>query len=167
MKKVLIYPIILLLISGCSIFKKPHDTTPLTVDFVELNYGICDQDLLKYKKQKNTPTGTRGVVSGFNLIEQTDTIPGEKGLTFGVEYLLKSKMRGHITIEQVWVFPTIVTNEKGEKYKEIRYPFSKPTNKKTATTFTFVEDYEIVKGEWKYQLFFKGDLLYERKFYVE
>jgi len=156
-----------ILISSCSVFKKVEKENTITVNFKELSYGTCTTKTIYTEKQKNSPSGELTLSNNFKLIEQTNKIPASLGQRFGVEYILQSNVTTDIIVEQVWIFPTSIKNEKGKIYKELRYKAEKPTNDETYSVYAFDKEFEIVKGEWIFQMIYNGNLLCEKKFYVE
>ena len=167
MKTTIIYLILILNIIGCSNFSKTSNDSNLKIDFQELGYGICETKTIYNETMKNSPSGNHIISTGFTLIEQTDRIHGKIGQKFGVEFNMKSNITKEILIEQVWIFPKLITDDNGKTFNETRYMVEKYTNEKTYSTYTLEKDYEIVKGEWVYQMFYNGKKLYERKFYID
>ena len=140
---------------------------PFKVSFHELRYGICKTDSLYKQDLKTSPSGNQIISEAFKLIKKTDRIPGEVGQQFGVEYILESDFIGYLPVQQVWIFPEVITDGKGKAFKEARYTTEKPINSKTYSTYTLEKDFEVVKGEWIYQMWYDQEKLYERKFYIE
>ncbi|MEH6407959.1 MAG: DUF3859 domain-containing protein [Leeuwenhoekiella sp.] len=167
MKKTAIYLILILTITGCRTQNEVSKNSIVQIDFIELGYGICTVKTLTSEKMENTPTGTHNVSTNFKLIEKTDRIPIKIGQQFGVDYLLKSDIYTEIPVEFVWTFPESITNENGEVFKEIKYTRNVSTNENNHSTYTLNENYLLVKGEWKYEVLYKGKKIYQRKFYLE
>jgi len=166
MNKTLTY-LTILLVFGCSNVRKVNSDMPLKLDLKELNYGICETETEYIEKAESSPSGNHIYSYGFKLIKQTDRIPGKLGQKFGIEFIMKSNVTKLISVEQVWIFPTIIKDDKGKEFKELRYTIGKPTNENTYSTYTLEKEYEVVKGEWIYQMFYDGKKIYERKFYIE
>ena len=136
------------------------------LNFHELRYGICETDELYQQQMPNSPSGHQVISNRFRLIAKTDTIPGEIQQKFGVEYILESNATGSVPIQQVWIFPRTVHDENGKSFDEVRYTIEKPLNEKTYSTYIMEKDFEIVKGKWTLQMWYGGNKIYERNFYV-
>jgi hypothetical protein len=157
----------LLIIFCCFIGGKHAEQGGPKVQVKEISYGICKTKTVQVEETDNSPSGHHIYSEGFNLIKRTDTIPGELGVTFGMEFILSSKTTGTVNIEKAWIFPHTITDDKGKEFKEIRYTMEKTTNEITYATYTLEKPFEIVKGQWAYQLSYNGKLIYERKFYIK
>jgi hypothetical protein len=71
-----------------------------------------------------------------------------------------------IELKQVWVFPKWIKDENGIQFKEVRTSIEKPTNVSTSLAYSMVENHELVKGKWKFKLYYKKKLLHEMEFIV-
>lgn len=156
---------LVIILLGCDTAKRTIKV--MEVDFKELKYGICETEAIYSEKMTSSPSGKRTYSSGFKLLEQTERVPAILGQKFGIEYEITSSFTGEITVEQVWIFPTKIRDENGGEFKEVRYKIDKSTNERTYSTYTLEKDYEVVKGEWTYQMYFNGKRIHERKFYLE
>lgn len=167
MKRSVHFFLLTLMIASCSVLHRTPGNQSPKIKFSELDYGICKTTTVYQEHMENSPSGNYSQSTGFKLLEQTDKIPGKIGQEFGIEYILRSGITTDILIEQVWIFPGTITDDQGKKFKELRYSVSKPTNERTYSVYTLEKDFEVVKGTWTYQMFYKGKKIYERKFYVE
>ena len=167
MKKNIIYLLLILTISGCSTLRKTSNDSSFKISFKEFGYGICETKTVSSEEMENSPSKNHTFSTRFTLIQQTDRIPGKIGQKFGIEYKIKSNITRDILVEQVWIFPKSITDDKGKEFNELRYKIDKSTNDKTYSTYVIEKDYEVVKGEWTYQMFYGGEKIYERKFFVE
>lgn len=164
MKKTLVYVLacVIILTASSAIYKQNIELT-----FKEIDFGICKTEHVYDIKSKKSPTGQQSFTDKFTLIKQTDKIPAIIGQNFGVQYRIESNVTKDILVEQVWIFPKEMIDDNGKKFKEIRYMIKKPTNLTTYSTYCLEKDYEVVKGTWVFQMFYKGEKLHERTFYVE
>ncbi|MFN6943351.1 MAG: DUF3859 domain-containing protein [Cytophagaceae bacterium] len=167
MIKVILYCGLILIIAGCSIFRNTSKDSSEKIEVNEIQYGICETKRARIENMESSPSGNHIRSTEFSLVEQTDRIPGNIGQKFGVEFIIKSTIENYIFVEQVWMFPKSIIDDEGKTFNELRYKIKKPTNKKTYSTYTLEKEYEIVKGVWTYQMFYEGEKIYERKFYVE
>lgn len=165
MNKVLIC-IILIFFSGCSNTNKVNENKPISLEVKELEFGICETKTVVNEQMENSPSGTYTLSRGFKIVDKTDSITAKLGQKFGVKFIMQSDVNKNLSIEQVWIFPETITNDKGEKFKELRYTVNKPTNEKTYSTYTLEKNFEVVKGEWIYQMFYNDSKIYEKTFYL-
>jgi hypothetical protein len=85
----------------------------------------------------------------------------------GIEFILESETVEIITLNQIWIFPKEIADEKGNKFKEVKTNIEKPTNENVYLSFTMNERNDLVKGKWKYRLYHKKKLLFEKEFWIE
>ena len=152
---------------GCYGLQNNNTDKGLALEVKQLNYGICESRKINTIEDAITPSGKEYIATGFKLVEKTDTIPAVLGKEFGVQYFIKCKRTKNIKVENIWIFPSEIINDKGEKFKGIRYTVSKPTNHATFTSYYLSEEYETKKGEWIFQMYYQDTLLYEKKFILE
>jgi hypothetical protein len=162
----LLFCSVTIIIFCCFSKGKTAQPAAFKIDVKELSYGICKTKQIETENSENSPTGHHIISEGFNLVKRTDTIPGELGLVFGIEFILSTKETTSIDIEKAWIFPSEMKDEKGKSFKEVRYSLELNTNEITFSTYKFENQYEIVKGEWTYQMSYKGKKIYEKKFYI-
>jgi TPR repeat protein len=121
------------------------------IDFKELNYGI-----LSAENTKN-----------YTILKTTDNIPLKKGNRFGVEFRINSEKNTKLLIHRKWVAPEIFEDYNGNITNEYSSIMDYPTNEELNATFIFEDNFELIEGEWKYQLYFMNSLIYERIFNVK
>jgi hypothetical protein len=71
-----------------------------------------------------------------------------------------------IKLKQVWIFPSWIKDENGRQFKDVRTDIEKITNETTSVAYSMFENHELVKGKWKFQLYYKKKLLHEMEFIV-
>ncbi|OOV17534.1 DUF3859 domain-containing protein [Flavobacterium sp. LM4] len=134
------------------------------LDFKELDYGQANVKGRKTEELKNSPTGTRGWLQDFEIIKKTDSIKAVKKANFGVVYMVTAKDTVDINIDIEWIYPEKITNDKGEKFKSIRYTTKRPTNIASASSYSLDEPYELIKGNWQMNIFIENKLVYSKTF---
>jgi len=134
------------------------------VKFVEINHGVAEVVLGTTEVLKNSPTGNRGYLSGFAITKTTDSVHTELKANFGVEYMLVSKDTVDIEVVIEWIFPEKIKNDEGKKFKSLKYSTQRPTNIPTASSYSLDKNFELVKGEWKMNIYVKEKLLYSKTF---
>ena len=139
-------------------------TSSSEINVVELNYGICDMDIVSSIPLNNAPTGEHRISKNFKIFKKTDVIPCITDQSFGVSYVVNSNEKKNVSLQVKWTFPEAVTNEKGERFAQTDYTENVITNEVRHSTYTLGEKYLEVKGDWKFELFSHGEKLYEKKF---
>lgn len=134
------------------------------LDFKELDYGQANVKGRKTEELKNSPTGTRGWLQDFEIIKKTDSIEAVKKANFGVVYIVTAKDTVDINIDIEWIYPEKITNDKGEKFKSIRYTTKRPTNIPSASSYSLDEPYELIKGNWQMNIFIENKRVYSKTF---
>ena len=134
------------------------------LQFVELDYGIAEVVDGVSEKLKNTPTGTHGWLKDFQITKVTDSVPVKIKENFGVVYIVKAKDTVDINIDIEWIYPEKIKNEKGEKYKSIRYTTKRPTNIPSASSYSLDAQYEMVKGNWIMNIYIEDKKVYTKTF---
>jgi hypothetical protein len=123
------------------------------LQFKELDYGLAKVKGGTTEKLTNSPTGTHGWLEDFEIINKTDSIQALPKADFGVVYIVNSRDTVDIDIVIEWIYPQKITNEKGEKFKSIKYTTKRPTNIPSASSYSLDEPYETIKGDWKMNIY--------------
>jgi len=134
------------------------------LEFKELDYGLAKVKDGISEQVKNTPTGTHGWLEDFEIIKQTDSIKIAPKANFGVVYIVNAKDTVDINVTIEWIYPEKVTNDKGEKFKSIKYTTTRPTNIPSASSYSLDAPYEMVKGNWKMNMYIENKRVYSRTF---
>ncbi|MTH14145.1 DUF3859 domain-containing protein [Flavobacterium sp. LC2016-01] len=134
-----------------------------TLELKELDYGLSKGEY-GTTESANTPTGNHIWLKDFAMIKTTDSIKAVKKANFGVVYIVKAKDTVNIPIDIEWIYPEKVTNNKGEKFKSIRYTTERPTNIPSASSYSLDEPYELVKGKWEMNLYIENKRVYTKTF---
>jgi hypothetical protein len=69
-----------------------------------------------------------------------------------------------IDVQIEWIYPEKITNERGEKFKSIKYTTQRPTNIPSGSSYNLDEPYEMVKGRWILNLYVENKKVYTRAF---
>ncbi|MBZ4034486.1 DUF3859 domain-containing protein [Flavobacterium sp. 17A] len=121
--------------------------------FKELTYGQAKVKSGETLALSSSPTGTQGWLEDFQIIKKTDSVQAVKKANFGLVYIVTAKDTVDINIDIEWIYPSKITNDKGEKFKSIRYTTKRPTNIVSASSYSLDEPYEMVKGNWEMNIF--------------
>jgi hypothetical protein len=136
------------------------------LEFNELDHGLAEVVDGTTEIFKKSPTGTHGWLKDFVITEVTDSIHAVSKANFGVVYMIKAKDTVDINVDIEWIYPKKITNEKGEKFKSIKYTTKRPTNIPSAPSYSLDAPYEMVKGNWKMNIYLEGKLMYTRTFFL-
>ena len=137
-----------------------------TLQFAELDHGLAKVEEGISEKVKGTPTETHGWLNDFLIVKVTDSIKIEPKANFGVVYEVRAKDSVDINVDIEWIYPKTVENEKGDKFKSIRYTTVRPTNTPSASSYSLDADYEMVSGTWIVNLYLENKLGFTRSFYL-
>ncbi len=137
-----------------------------TLQFVELDYGLAKVEEGISEKLEGTPTKTHGWLKDLMIIKVTDSIHIEEKANFGVVYEVRAKDSVDINVDIEWIYPKTVKNEKGEKFKSIRYTTTRPTNTPSASSYSLDAPYEMVPGTWVENLYIENKLVHTRSFFL-
>ncbi|OQP63736.1 hypothetical protein A3860_22615 [Niastella vici] len=127
-----------------------------SLEFKELDHGLAKVKEGITEKDKNTPTGNHRWLEDFEIVNQSDSIKVLPKANFGVVYIVNAKDTVDIEVEIEWIYPEKITNDKGEKFKSIKYKTKRPTNIPSASSYSLDEPYEMVKGEWKMNIYIEN-----------
>lgn len=164
--KVLLGMFCSMLFSFCSIFT--FATTKPKIKVERISYGLCSVNVTESVALEGSPTGSQNMTSGFRLVKRTNRVPAELGQRFGVEYIIRADPGiEEVEVACVWVYPSPVTNPQGQVFKEVSYTSVKSTNSISNLSYSFDKEYEVVKGKWLLQLYYKKVKIFEQAFFVE
>jgi hypothetical protein len=136
------------------------------LEFVELDHGLANVVRERVEKLDNTPTGTHGWLKDFVITNVTDSIEILPKANFGVVYMVKAKDTVDIDVIIEWIYPEKITNEKGEKFKSVKYTTKRPTNIPSASSYSLDAPYEMVKGNWELNIYLEKKKVYTRTFFL-
>lgn len=132
--------------------------------FNELAYGPAKTSRERTEVEKKSPTGDRGWLKDFEIIEQTDSIQIVPKANFGVVYMVDAKETVDLKVVIEWIYPSKIVNEKGEVFKSIKYSTVRPTNTPSASSYSLDESYEMVKGNWEVNIYLENKKVYSKTF---
>jgi Domain of unknown function (DUF3859) len=112
--------------------------TKYRVRFKELSYRVCTSTALE-KTQVNVT----------------------------IEYILECSGNGKIMLQETWIFPRVLSDEKGSTYSDFTSQVEKAANENISSSYTMIQNSELVKGKWKFKLTYRGALLCEKEFSIQ
>ena len=148
--------------SQTSIVSKSHGL----LEFKELDHGLGQVVDGSVVNDKKSPNGSRGWANDYWILEMTDSISAVPKANFGVVYIINAKDTVDINVDIEWIYPEKMINEKGEKFKSIRYTTRRPTNIPSGSSYTLDEPYELLKGKWTMNIYVEKKKMFTRTFFL-
>jgi hypothetical protein len=136
------------------------------LEFKELDHGLAKVKDGTTEALSNSPTGNHGWLEDFEIINQTDSVRILPKANFGVVYIVGAKDTVDIDVVIEWIYPEKITNDKGEKFKTVKYTTKRPTNIPSASSYSLDEPYEMVKGNWKMNIYIENKRVCSRTFFL-
>lgn len=164
----LIGPVVIVFVltwTSCNMAK----TNSASLTFKELSYGVISAGGTSVVDDDDdkSPSGNTVKHTKLSVSEVTDTIIGEIGAVFGVNFILQSNVNAYIPVTRKWTFPSKIGDSSGEKVKSVSRQDVITTNSNQWMYYTLEQEYEIVKGKWMLQYFYKGQEIYKKTFILE
>jgi hypothetical protein len=119
------------------------------------------------RQDEDTSTGKLIRRAKLEFVEQTERIPLRKGVYFGYKYWLKIEPdKSRADLRRVLIHPEM-TMPDGSKVSRSERIMKKRTTHGIVTAldgYALIEDYELVEGDWTFQLWYEDNLLVEQTF---
>lgn len=135
-------------------------------EILEFGYYEVLSEGQRYEDQ-NTPSGVIQAGPTVKLIQQTDIIPIQAGRLFGLRFLLKEFTgKEDIEIREVVVHPRMTRpGQKAVTGFETKLPLIIRNGEfSDYIGYSLNHDYEMVAGEWRFELWYEDKKLLEQKF---
>jgi antitoxin component of MazEF toxin-antitoxin module len=148
-------------------FSRAADAQPTITGAEIINYGTYSTGESNVYDDPNSPTGKVGL--GVTTPEkQTDNIPAKLNTCFGFYFVIHGKPAdAPITMKEVVKHPPMVNAQTGESSTEYSEAIQlKLEDRQCAVQWVLSHDWEIVKGEWTFELFDGDHELLSQKFNV-
>ena len=130
-----------------------------------IDYGIYTEKTVGTAKLADAPAPTRDLIDNVVFTSITNRIPAQKGVRFGVRFLLDGLPKGkEIVLVKKVLHPAIT--EKGKTYTAHQYEINYIMGKEFVSGFAFGSDNLIVPGDWTFQFFADGKKVLEQTFTV-
>ena len=118
-------------------------------------------------KTKDSSTGKLIRKPTLEFVEQTDRIPLRKGVIFGYKYWIKIESdKSRAKFKRVLKHPEMTLPD-GSRVSRSERKIQKRTTYGIVTAldaYALSEDYELVAGDWAFQLWYQDKLLVEQTF---
>lgn len=131
--------------------------------------GIYQVDVGKLTPDKQAPTGIVASVKNAKLIESTTTVPARIGLEFGIQYAIVGSPKGaQLPIRIVNVYPKqgLRNPKTGKTVQRAEIVRDKVIGDLIYAGYAFENEWEIVPGVWKIELWHENRKLAEQSFTV-
>jgi len=141
----------------------------MRVSAVEIvGYGIIDARITQRDQPSTARALAKDIVKGVTVTEYTTNIPAQLGTTFGIQYLINSSPKGGaFPVTCVILFPEGgLVDSQGRTYRRSSEKLNITIGKKTFYGYGFDEPWELVPGEWVFQIWYKDTRLAQKKFTV-
>jgi len=132
-----------------------------------LNYGTFTAE------SNNTDTsiyikGEVDAVKGMKLIDQTDQIDGSVGVRFGYSFITHFDPKySQATLKMITRYPEMKNPKTGKTKIQDTFPFQVANGLPEYRGWYFGEDWEVVKGEWYFDIYFDNKLIHTKMFIVK
>ena len=143
--------------------------TDLAVRAAEIvGFGIFDASTTVNRHGYTPSTMAKDDVRGIRFLEYTTDIPAELGVNFGFQYVINSSPKGKpIRVTSVIKFPEGgVKRPGGRLYTESRDSHNVIMGKKALHGYGFDEEWEMVPGNWVFELWYRDARLIKKTFTV-
>jgi hypothetical protein len=129
-------------------------------------YGVFKAEAVQKVGAADTSLKHVVTLGGVTLVEQTESIVAKKGLRFGIRYRVKGADL-EITVVTIKLRHPAMTNPKTRKTFTLEQWHQKPKADGLGYAgFTMDSDWEIVSGDWTFEVWADGSKLAEKSFSV-
>jgi hypothetical protein len=131
-----------------------------------VDYGLYEREITKRVK---TEYGAADFIKNVKLVEKTEKIPAKIGTSFGLQFLVEGKPKGEaVVLKIVLLFPQPgLRNPKTDKiYHKLEGPNKCMIGETSYTGFEFEQEWNLVPGEWKIQLWYNDKMMAEKAFSI-
>ena len=160
--KLVLLPVILTVLTACS---------PAVVKRAELvNVGTYSSQDTYQAKAESVIGGVIQYGKDVVFTSGETRVPARKGEQFGLQYVLYGEpSASFVTVTEILLHPTVIdpttgiTRTKSSRQKEIRLGYESKPN---MLGYGFDHDWEVVPGEWIFQVAYQGEIVVEQAFTV-
>ncbi|OUR85376.1 hypothetical protein A9Q77_00710 [Marinomonas sp. 42_23_T18] len=138
------------------------------LDVAVVDYGIYELVSIREVDNETAIAGSSLVTKSQKLTEKTAVVVADAGITFGVSFKVTGiPPKRALMLREVMIFPEMTDpdSQMTQSYYEVTEEYR--NNDVAFEGFTFEYDWEMVKGDWTYQLYYQDTLLAEQVFDVK
>lgn len=165
--------LVMLVLCGISLPALPDVGNDVRIRAAEItSYGVLNADYTKRKATGYTDRATEAHYvdeDSVRFVEFTDKIPGELGIQFGYQYVINTAPKGgRMLVTEVITFPEGgLQRPRGRLYTESRDTYEITIGEPTVFGYAFDYEWEIVPGEWVFEVYYKNAPIVRKRFFVE
>ncbi len=155
---------------GLALNTQPVMADATVTDVEIIDYGILSAQVDRTIKDQTLVQGAHRTMKASRLLKRTTEISAQKGLKFGIKYLIKGYPIGNrVKIDFVVLYPEpgLTNPGTGVTDRQDMVSFVKRIGKITATGYLFNQKWEMVPGQWTFQIWHNGRKLAEKDFMVD
>jgi len=169
MKKIMMFLILMFLCLEINIYAK---VVIERTDIIE--YGINSYGKNAIVASSQSPKTSGSVVLKVNqdeikFLESTEKIPAIIGTKFGFIYEIQGEpKRKNIKVKNITIFPAegLIDPKNNKKFAQSIFQNELKMNERHYRGYQFDEEWELVPGEWVFQIWYDDIKLVEKKFIV-
>jgi hypothetical protein len=161
--------IFIMLMFVVSFIGAPFTVKAADIDVLDIiKFGIFKAELISKEEAPGAAAGRKNIIKNVVLVEQTANIPAYVGTRFGFEFIIKGRPAGDkVDLTYKYFHPLITNPQTGKLFtsQEITSK-NKEIGKATSISYTFDYPWEMVPGEWTFQIFHNDKKMAEKSFYI-
>ena len=154
---------------GLALHTPPVSAGSTVTDVEIIDYGILSAQLDKTIKDQTLVQGAHRTMTASRVLKRTTDIPAAKGLKFGIRYLIKGYPIGsRIKIDFIVHYPApgLTNPGTGKTARQSVVSMVKKIGRITTTGYLFNQQWEMVPGQWTFQIWHDARKLAEKQFQV-
>ena len=150
--------LVLSMIASCA-------TTPINVTGARVTEaGIYDATIKSTTSDPTAAGSRRNVIEDFKRVKETTIIPAKEGVRFGFRYRIQGAPEdAKIVLNMRHTHPAITDPSTGIAITQSNYDL-KSWIGDTYTSFKMEKEWEVVTGEWIFQIWYQNEKLLEQRF---
>jgi hypothetical protein len=141
------------------------DESKYTVEI--LDYGICTTKTTNSFQDPRNATKSLDTTN-IRFLKKTDKVEGKIEVEFGILYKIHGPSEPRkVPGQHIWIFPKAMTNPKNNRTSQrAARDFSYTLEENWHSAYSFDNDWEIIPGVWRVEIWVAGQKLAEKSFTV-
>jgi len=159
-------PIILVVAFSTFIFRVTAQDTVSVSGASVTEVGIYTARVIKKFEVPGVTGGTNEGLDSFSLVKATTNVPARIGTRFGFRYTIHgTPSNAPIVLTMVGEHPPLKNPKTGTTQTRDEYRLQSWIGQ-TYTSYALDEEWELIPGKWKFEVWHKGKKLCEQSFMV-